>query len=266
MNTFTDSKYLRKQQYKTPENLNKRASLHVRFGTNPIPWHRWVCDQFGDLDGARILDAGCGPAYLWAENTNWIPGTCSINLMDLSAGMLSAAKQSLVGTQLSFVQGNVEQIPLESNQFDLALANHMLYHVPDIGLALKQIRRVLKPGGRFYAATNGFRNLIEVWEWVAQALPSRADILASRDVILRFSLENGEQLLSPYFSSVKLLRYPDSLEVNEAQPIVDFVESSKVQAHLSEDELSAYKEFLEQKLIAQKILKVSKDMGIFVAE
>lgn len=266
MITFTDPKYLREQQYRTPGNLNARASLHQRFRTNPYPWHRWVFDQIHPPENARIIDIGCGPAYLWAENMERIPASWSIILLDLSSGMVTTARDSLNDRGVSFSVGDVQQIPIASKQFDVVIANHMLFHVPEIQRALAEIGRILKPGGRLHATANGFRNLIEIWKWVAEAVPSRNDILTSREAVFGFSLENGKAHLSHHFSSVKLIRYPDTLKIDEVQPLVDFVASSNVQVKLSEDELAMYKAFLEQKIAAEKVLKVTKDMGIFVAE
>lgn len=264
--TFTNPDYLRNQQYKTADNLNKRASLHVRFRTNPYPWHRWVFDQVRELEDARILDVGCGPGYLWAENLDRIPASWLVHLIDLSFGMVKTAKKDIGEGKFSFSNGDAQRIPSASNQLDAVTANHILFHVPEIERALSEIRRVLKPGGRLYATTNGFRNLIEIWEWVAEALPARTDIMSSRESILSFSLENGEEQLSRYFSKVKLIHYPDSLVIDEVQPIVDFVVSSNMQVSLSKGELARYKIFLEKKLRAEKALKITKDTGIFVAE
>lgn len=266
INTFSDPKYLREQQYKTPKNLNARVSLHQRFRTNPYPWHRWVFDQMRPVPSAKIADIGCGPAYLWAENLERIPAGWSLQLLDLSFGMVASARESLTHREFLYSVADVQRLPLAANEFDAVVANHMLFHIPDLQLGLAEIRRILKLGGKFYASANGFQNLIEIWQWVAEALPSRNDIMKSRESVLGFSLENGEEQLLRHFSSVKLHRYPDSLEINEGQPLIDFVGSSNIQVKLNEYELSQYKIFLEEKLARENILLVTKDMGIFVAE
>ncbi len=266
MTSFIDPQYLRGEQYKTPENLNARVSLHQQFRTNPYPWHRWVFDQLRVTDHSKIFEIGCGPGFLWAENSERIPASWSIQLADLSLGMLKAAKASMKKGDFSYLVADAQHIPVASNRFDVVIANHMLYHVPEVDLAFSEIHRVLRRGGTLYATANGSRNLIEIWEWVTEALPSRTDILSSREAVLRFSLDNGKKLLSQYFPSVTLTRYPDSLEITEAQPVVDFVASSSMQVALSQHELNVYGDFLVSKLKAEKVLKVTKDMGIFKAE
>jgi hypothetical protein len=64
---------------------------------------------------------------------------------------------------------------------------------------------------------------------------------------------------------VKLLRYLDSLEISEVQPVLDFVASSSIQVNISRGEISTYGEYLERKLESDRALRVTKDMGIFVA-
>lgn len=266
MKTFTDPEYLRRQQYKTADNLNKRASLHVRFSTNPYPWHRWVFDQIRAPAGARIFEIGCGPGYLWAENRERIPESWSVCLADLSTGMVETARTALGGGRFAFLAADAQRIPMPAYRFDAVIANHMLFHIPDLPAALAGIRRILKRGGKLYASAVGFRNLFEIWEWAAEALPERKGIPLAREAVAGFSLENGEEQLARYFSNVKLIRYSDSLLIDEVQPMVDFVASSPYAGDLSEDELRRYKSFLEAKLRVEKSLKVTKDTGIFVAE
>ena len=47
MNKITDPEYLREEQYSDSGNLEKRASLHRDFGTNPLNWQNWLYSQLG---------------------------------------------------------------------------------------------------------------------------------------------------------------------------------------------------------------------------
>jgi ubiquinone/menaquinone biosynthesis C-methylase UbiE len=78
-------------QYKTPDNLDARITLHERFTTNNYPWSRWVFDQFALPPQAAILEVGCGMGKLWAENGDRLPAGWAITLIDQSAGMLQQA-------------------------------------------------------------------------------------------------------------------------------------------------------------------------------
>jgi ubiquinone/menaquinone biosynthesis C-methylase UbiE len=55
-------------------------------------------------------------------------------------------------------------IPLADGSMDAVIANHMLYHVSDRRRALAEIHRLLRPGGRLYATTNGLGHMAELRE------------------------------------------------------------------------------------------------------
>lgn len=58
-------------------------------------------------------------------------------------------------SRFNFKIVNAESIPFEEESFDVVIANHMLYHVPNINKALKEINRVLKSEGILFASTVG---------------------------------------------------------------------------------------------------------------
>ena len=134
MSKFTDQQYLKTDQYRDSSNLDARVVIHQRFSTNSYGWFKWVFDTLLTLpDNAKILELGCGHALLWKENVNRIPAGWNITLSDLSSGMLDAAWRNLVvtGRAFKFEEIDAQSIPYENETFDVVIANHMLYHVPD---------------------------------------------------------------------------------------------------------------------------------------
>ena len=225
MSKFTDQEYLSTEQYRDASNLDARAQLHERFSTNKYGWHRWVYEQYKLAPGSRILELGCGPAYLWRENADRIPAGWDLTLTDFSPGMVQQARQSLRGGPHLFRYGvaDAQAIPFEDARFDVVIANHMLYHVPDRARALSEIRRVLRPGGRFYAATNGQSHMRELKELTGRFAPDAG--LAASSSAEFFGLEDGRDEIARWFSEVTVHRYKDALIVTEAEPLIAYVRS-----------------------------------------
>jgi len=255
---------LKGEQYKDSSNLDARVAIHQRFSTNPYGWHSWVFDNLLILpENAKILELGCGPGYLWKENMSRIPAGWSITLSDLSPGMLDAAWRNLVvtGRAFQFKEIDAQSIPFEDETFDAVIANHMLYHVPDRPKAIAEIKRVLKPGGRLFAATVGETHMKEMMEWYARVHVNKVwESFANP-----FTLENGLEQLKPYFPNVTLSRYEDGLEITEPEPIMAYIRSSIRFGELSEDELANLQRDLEGELRENGKVLVSKDSGCFEA-
>ncbi len=208
----TETDYLRDEQYRDDSNLRARIELHRRFSTNPEPWHRWVFDRFRFPAKARILEVGCGPGELWLQNADRIPAGWELTLADLSAGMLEKAREGL-GDRAEYQVADVQELPFDEGSFDGAIANHMLYHVPDRPRALAEIARVLRPGGLFYASTNGTDHLKEIKALYVHGEP------------WGFRLEEAGDELSAVFEDVEVEVFPGDLEVTEVEPVVAFVRS-----------------------------------------
>jgi ubiquinone/menaquinone biosynthesis C-methylase UbiE len=145
MNKFTDQDYLTSMQYKDASNLNARINLHRKFSVNKQGLMVWIFDHIKILPlSSNILEVGCGPGDLWFENIGDIPRDWNLTLSDLSPGMLEKAKENLrdVDQKIKYRVIDAQVIPVESNNFDAAIANFMLYHVPDRQRGMSEIHRV----------------------------------------------------------------------------------------------------------------------------
>ena len=263
MSKFTDQQYLTTDQYKDSSNLDARVTIHQRFSTNSYGWFRWIFDTLLKLpENARILELGCGQGLLWKENLDRIPAGWKIILSDLSSGMLDAAWRNLVvtGRAFKFEEIDAQSIPYEGETFDAVIANFMLYHIPDRPKALREIRRVLKPGGRLFAATVGNNHMREATRWTQQV--SRE---AALPVSLPFALENGFDQLASVFSDVILTRYPDSLQVTQVKPLIAYILSNVPASDLIESELANVEKELNKELEAKGEIFITKDTGLFEA-
>src|SRR5687767_1530236 len=100
-----------KEQYRDAGNLRARAAIY-RFGTNNIPWTRWVFDQLDLPANARVLEIGCGAGGLWKENAGRIPVGWRLMLADLSPGMIDASREAVRSiSHVEFLQANAQELP-----------------------------------------------------------------------------------------------------------------------------------------------------------
>jgi SAM-dependent methyltransferase len=260
-------------QYRDSSNLGARIALHERFSTNPRGFHRWVFDHLDLPDEASILEIGCGPATLWVENMERIPSGWNITLTDASLGMVGEARQRLDDSRpFTFLVADAQEMPFAHESFDAVIAAHMLYHVPDRDMAFSEIVRILRPGGRLCAATNGMRHMHELVAMLRVLDPEWSHESIGTD-LPNFNLQNGAGQLSQWFKEVTLLRYEDSLSVKEAKPLVNYLLSGMHAQALTErlpdeefqERVSTLEVSLERELTARGSIHVTKDTGMFVA-
>jgi SAM-dependent methyltransferase len=207
-------------QYATDRNLASRQRLWSTSRRVPaFDLFSWALDLAGVAHDQTqsILDVGCGNgAYERALVARVHQGRRVA--VDLSAGML------LLVTGATTVQADGQALPFADKCFDLVLAPHMLYHVPDIECAVTEIRRVLHPEGLFVAITNSASNLQELRALVEAAVGTEWRMLRPSDQ--RFSMENGAAQLSSAFSSVVPVDCPQThLVVTDIDALAGYVAS-----------------------------------------
>jgi SAM-dependent methyltransferase len=263
---MTDQRYLRAEQYRDAANLRARMALHERFSVNHYPWQRWVFDRLNLPAQCRVLELGCGPGKLWLENADRLASGWVVALADYSSGMVREARQGLREANLkavsapafTYVNLDAQSLPFAGASYDVIIANHMLYHVPDRARALAEIRRVLRPGGRFYAATNGETHMRELDELLALAGQAPRGLPANH-----FTLESGAAELAGVFAQVTLGRYDDGLVVTEAAPLVAYLASELRYTAADQARIAAT---VDRELAARGgTLHISKSSGLFTA-
>lgn len=251
------------RQYRDSTNLRARASLHARFSTNEVDWVRWVFERLNLQADSRVLELGCGTGQLWRRNRQDLPPGCEVVLSDLSPGMASEARDGLAADRrfMSCVC-DAQFLPFQQESFDLAIANHMLYHLPDLRRALGEISRVLRHGGRLMAATNGRSHMRELFEMLDRVSPGAKSRTAAGE--RSFSLQNGAGQLGEWFPDVSVIPRDDSLEVTEAQPVVAYALSTD-RCDLSGGRETWLAELVEDEIARNGRFLITKETGLFEA-
>lgn len=125
----------------------------------------------------RILDVGCGTGALAVAAAARWPDV-EVDATDVSAGMLAVAARTLAaagepGSRVRLVQAPADRLPFPDGTFDVATSAFVLQLVPSRPRALREIRRILRPGGRlaFVAWLSGDLPLAadEAWDAALQA-------------------------------------------------------------------------------------------------
>ena len=266
MARLTDPAYLRGEQYKTPSNLSARAGLHERFSTAAGSWHPWVMDQLDLRAGERVLEVGGGPGWLWRENAERLPAGLRVCFSDFSLGMLRAARTDLARLGgFRFANIDAQDLPLPAGQFDLVIANHMLYHVPDLPRAVRELARVLRPGGRLCAATNGGQHMRELDSLLHQfdARYPEPNALAA---LIKYRLDNAAEWLGPAFGRVVVRQRADALWVTDAAALVAYAQSmARMTVHLGRERAAELRRFFQDRIDADGGLHITKDAGVVLA-
>lgn len=254
-----------KNQYQNATNISSRINLHNLYSQNKQGWFPWIFQQCHIRPGLRILELGCGDGTLWTENLSLIPEDISITLSDISSGMLRDARRSIGSsdTRFAFRAFDCKKIPYKDESFDLVIANHVLFYCDDIPAVLKEVCRVLSPGGHFLCSAYGKAHMQEVSQLV-EDFDDRI-VLSADKLYERFGRENGRKILDPFFPDAKWHSYEDFLLVQDAEPLISYVLS----CHGNQNQyiLDHYKEFraFATKKTA-KGFRITKDAGVFLCE
>lgn len=261
-----DIGYLRKVQYASAKNLNARVALHHKYSTAKVEWFAWLASQVNWPPCHTVLVVGCGTGLFWAHVPADEVGHVDLTVTDLSPSMVDATMGVAHGV-VGSLQGraaNVEELPFDDASFDLVLANHMLYHAPDPTSAVREIVRVLRPGGVLAASTNGSRHLAELYD-IDTAVFGPTGLRNNNAET--FGVESGLAILRGEFDSVEWRGHNDALECTEVDDVVAYLRSVPPGNLASPEQVEELiREVSSRMAEANGILQVSKEAGVFLCQ
>jgi SAM-dependent methyltransferase len=225
-----------REQYASTERLSTRVSVWQPAAGERSP-QDIVVDALREHAPRRVLEVGCGTGDLAARIVAEL--ACEVVAVDQSAEMVAAARGRGVDARV----GDLQRLPFSDGGFDCAVAAWMLYHVADLDRGLGELARVLAPGGRLVAVTNGRDHLAELY-----------DAVGGEKLSSSFSRENGAELLRRHFAKVAR---------SDLAPRAVFADRAAA---------AAYLESLERGALAERLGPVSEPLvahgavSVFVAE
>ncbi len=161
------------------------------------PMHREMVASLDIGPGSHVLDAGCGGGGVTRLLAEAVGDAGQVTALDIEPPLLEATQHLLAASPISsrvqYEQASIDDLPFPDGTFDLVWCSRVIHHMPDMVAAVREIRRVLKPGTRFAMREDGFLmgllpfdiglgepglderiNAVRAWDF-AQVRPSIAD-------------------------------------------------------------------------------------------
>ncbi len=260
-----------RREYGSDRNLRLRQETHEQYSVPRIDFPGWVLEHIGWRGGERVLDVGAGHGIYYERIHNQLIDVHYVGL-DTSPGMLEKH-----GASGNLLLGDAQCLPFAPASFDVVMANHMLYHVPDVEHTIREFRRVLKPDGIVVTATNSVQSMPEFNTLFRRAVmllsePGNIYTQSPMPVHNAYALENGARLLARQFYAVVRYDLPQVLSFDRVEPVIAYIESWRPLREpqlpaevLWEDVMLVIREQIDRVITHFGKLAVNKLSGVLVA-
>ncbi|WP_053914573.1 class I SAM-dependent methyltransferase [Streptomyces sp. SCSIO 75703] len=219
----TDRARLVGSAYNGDRDLAARQSLY-QWQTPRYDLPGLVAERLGGVRG-RVVDIGCGNGTFLQRLRQDRPDLSLLGL-DLAPGILA-------GVPGPVAVADAMRLPLATGSVDAALALHMLYHVPDIPQAVRELARVVARDGLVVASTNSGRDkaeLDDLWQRAARDILGMDRGPARLTLSARFSLEKAPAFLGAEFGRVEVVELPGTITVHDPEPVIAHMASYRAWA------------------------------------
>jgi demethylmenaquinone methyltransferase/2-methoxy-6-polyprenyl-1,4-benzoquinol methylase len=171
----------------------------LSFGQDPR-WRRFLVSRLTEPTGARVLDVATGTGLVASE---LLARGYAVTGIDQSAGMLATARERL-GPDVELVEGHAERLPFDDASFDALTFTYLLRYVDDPAATLRELARVVMPGGTVAMLEFGVPRGVwrPLWElWVRVGLPTAGRLISP-------AWHDAGRILGPSIRNFHA-RYPD---------------------------------------------------------
>ena len=211
----------------TTSDLATRIDIHNQYGGRDID--KWMLEILPLKQGMKILDVACGAGKQCTSFNNHLKGACNIIGGDVSADLLAQAQQrnEEIGTPFTLMELNFNQrFPFVENQFDLTSCCFAIYYAEDIPFTIREMHRVLKPGGVLFSTGPMPENKQLFYDIIHEATQKPIPPMPGSSRYASSILASMKET----FKQVEVLTFENPLTFESAEPFLAYTRAS-----LSED-------------------------------
>ncbi|MGX1808414.1 class I SAM-dependent methyltransferase [Nocardia sp. NPDC055321] len=207
-------------EYGSPDALRVRMATHDSYSERSQDPTAEVLAALALTGGESLADIGCGDGRFLAHlrergHRGRVVG------VDTSPGMVATVR-GIPGVEA--IVGDARQLPFPAAEFDRVTARHMLYHVPEPLEALREFRRITKPGGTIVVAINIAASYART-EAVILDRARAFGLAPDGELSFTVSLETLPGLLRQVFPYTRIQRFDDALVFDTPAPLIRFAEA-----------------------------------------
>ena len=213
---MTDS--LVTEEYRSLTPLQTRILTHQRYSEHANDVDLDVLRALELDPAAALLDVGSGTGD-FQRRLRSEGHTGRLCVLDMSQAAVEAA-EAVQGVE-GFL-GDAQSLPFPDATFDAVTARHMLYHVPDPVLAIREARRVLKPGGRFAAVVNLAGTMPLIDDVVNTVLAAHGFGRGGVAGKISVDSDNLPGLFDVVFSEREVITVDNALVFHQPEPVIAY--------------------------------------------
>ena len=237
----------------TTNDLLTRINIHDAYGARDID--KWMLEVLPLKQGMNILDVGCGAGKQCFSYLAHLSGKVAITGGDVSGSLLEKAQEEnkKLGNRVNFQELNFNKtFPFEDETYDLVSCSFAIYYAEDIPFTIKEMHRVLKPGGHLFTTGPMPENKQMFYDIISEATGKEIPPMPGSS---RYASEILDTIKAQY-SEVDLVIFENPLTFPNVEPFLAYTRAS-----LSEDRL-LWNTFFQTK---EDFAKIMADIAV-VAE